>query len=465
MNCKIISSVLTLLFFSAIIGCTGRDYSKVIIKGSIPKEITKIIIMERKGMIRTLQHCKIDTPGTFAVELPVKAATHIMLSSVGAEKSYDQDLFISGGDVIEFSCNSDGIVYDGDRKNENSCLQELKKRQLLNQRTRPDMMDELNYQTRIFRERDSLLHFLEQQKEVATDFMEIQREWIQYDAWNALLDLPKNRKLFLRDETPLDDNYWYFLNEVQFDAPVAHLVTFAVDVAEKAFVAQERYRGAFQGTGLNDYLNSRAVRIGNSKLREEFVLHSLQIELFAFNQHLDYIINQVAEYVSSREGQQALEVIKQSYTKQKLEFATLTKGNKAPLVAGVNRDGKSFKLADYAGKVIVIDVWGTKCVPCIEEIPYVKQLETYFEGKPVEFVSVAMEDDRERWISFLDKREMKGNQFMDSTLFNGDFCKAYRIRSIPRFIIIDQQGLLVEAFAPRPSDLRLKRMIESLITP
>ena len=57
-------------------------------------------------------------------------------------------------------------------------------------------------------------------------------------------------------------------------------------------------------------------------------------------------------------------------------------------------DGKSFKLADQAGKVVVMNLWATWCGPCRAEIPEFIRINDEYKARGVEFVGVTMEDDR-----------------------------------------------------------------------
>lgn len=64
-----------------------------------------------------------------------------------------------------------------------------------------------------------------------------------------------------------------------------------------------------------------------------------------------------------------------------------------PDYAFVNGDGQPVKLADFKGKVVVLNLWATWCAPCVEEMPTLAKLQAAFAGKPVEVVAVSIDTD------------------------------------------------------------------------
>ncbi len=54
--------------------------------------------------------------------------------------------------------------------------------------------------------------------------------------------------------------------------------------------------------------------------------------------------------------------------------------------------GQPVRLADYAGKVIIVDLWATWCGPCRVEIPYLKELATEFKDRGLEVIGLTTED-------------------------------------------------------------------------
>lgn len=141
------------------------------------------------------------------------------------------------------------------------------------------------------------------------------------------------------------------------------------------------------------------------------------------------------------------------------------KGEPAFDFAGTDVNGKEHKLSDFKGNVVYVDVWATWCGPCKQQIPALKKLEKQFHGKPVTFLSISVDKprDRQKWIDFVKKENLKGVQIMADKAFDSDVTKAYRINGIPRFMLFDKAGNIVSIDAPRPSDKTIINQLNSLL--
>lgn len=152
----------------------------------------------------------------------------------------------------------------------------------------------------------------------------------------------------------------------------------------------------------------------------------------------------------------------------------LPKGKKSPLFENYETvDGGSVSLSDFEGKNVYIDVWATWCVPCIAEIPFLKELEHDYEGKDIAFVSLSIDDDRshkgswdlarEKWKKMVEEKSLGGVQLFAPQGWNSSFITAYKIKGIPRFILIDKEGNIITADAPRPSSESIRSMFDALL--
>jgi thiol-disulfide isomerase/thioredoxin len=79
----------------------------------------------------------------------------------------------------------------------------------------------------------------------------------------------------------------------------------------------------------------------------------------------------------------------------------------APSAAFVDAEGKSLTLADFKGKVVVMNVWATWCGPCVIEMPTLAKLQAAYAGKPVEVVPISIdsEDAAEKARLFIGKHQ------------------------------------------------------------
>ena len=142
----------------------------------------------------------------------------------------------------------------------------------------------------------------------------------------------------------------------------------------------------------------------------------------------------------------------------------LVKGSPSPTFDYENINGGKTSLESLKGKFVYIDVWATWCGPCIGEIPALKEVEKEYHGKNIEFVSISIDDkkDHEKWKKMVAEKELKGIQLFADNDWKSDFVKKYAIDGIPRFILIDTEGKIVNADAPRPSDAKLKELLKEV---
>lgn len=157
--------------------------------------------------------------------------------------------------------------------------------------------------------------------------------------------------------------------------------------------------------------------------------------------------------------------------KQRMEaMANLAKGKPSPkFVKYENFKGGKTSLDDLKGKYVYIDLWATWCKPCIGEIPYLQKLEKEYHGKNIEFVSISIDNERtsgtwekahESWKKMVADKSLTGVQLYAGK--DTDFVSAYQVTGIPRFILIDPNGNIVDNNAPRPSDNELKKVFNEL---
>jgi peroxiredoxin len=112
-------------------------------------------------------------------------------------------------------------------------------------------------------------------------------------------------------------------------------------------------------------------------------------------------------------------------------------------------NGKTVKLSDFRGKVVILDFWATWCPPCRDEIPNFEQLQSAYGDKGLVIVGVSMDEGGPKVVSnFVQKAKINypivlGTEELGST---------YGIQGLPTTYVIDPDGRIIhkhEAFTSK----------------
>lgn len=159
-------------------------------------------------------------------------------------------------------------------------------------------------------------------------------------------------------------------------------------------------------------------------------------------------------------------ISKESYISEfEKTVATIDKtkpGTIAPSFNYPNINGNMVSSESLKGKVVYIDVWATWCGPCRGEIPSLKEMESELHDQPIAFVSISIDSDKAAWEKMVKEDELQGYQLFAEGAWRADIAKAYAISGIPRFIMVDKEGKIVNANATRPSDPKTKEKLLEL---
>ena len=88
----------------------------------------------------------------------------------------------------------------------------------------------------------------------------------------------------------------------------------------------------------------------------------------------------------------------------------------------------------------------------------------FIKDKNIAFVSLSIDkmEHKDKWLKMIEEEDLKGIQILADKDWSSDFVTAYNIEGIPRFILLDQEGNIVNSNAPRPSDPNLKEVLNTL---
>lgn len=141
-------------------------------------------------------------------------------------------------------------------------------------------------------------------------------------------------------------------------------------------------------------------------------------------------------------------------------------GKMAPEQTFSDINGKPHQLSELRGKVLYIDVWATWCVPCKNEIPYFAKVAEHFKDNPyIQLISISTdrEKDHDKWRKMIADEKPAWPQYVMKDAEHEKFANDFNIQFIPRFIIINADGTIQNADAPRPSDKNIIQTLDEII--
>ena len=127
-----------------------------------------------------------------------------------------------------------------------------------------------------------------------------------------------------------------------------------------------------------------------------------------------------------------------------------------------NFTGSTTSLDDLKGKYVYIDLWATWCGPCKAEIPSLKRIEKAYHDKNIVFVSISLDNPKgyKTWKTMVKEKALTGIQLYANADY--EFTRAFNVSTIPRFILIDPNGIVINDNAPRPSNKSLVKLFDGL---
>lgn len=120
-------------------------------------------------------------------------------------------------------------------------------------------------------------------------------------------------------------------------------------------------------------------------------------------------------------------------------FTLSAKPSPAPQTTFQDGNGNTLGLADFAGKILVVNFWATWCFPCIREIPTLDRLQGRLGGK--DFAVLALSQDREGADvvrKFFAKTKVANLKIYVDT--NGKFAEAFAVRGLPTTLVLGRDG-------------------------
>ncbi|TJY37831.1 TlpA family protein disulfide reductase [Pontimicrobium aquaticum] len=325
-------------------------------------------------------------------------------------------------------------------------------------------LDEPAFLNKINLIKKEMLIFLEEYKNLTKELRNIEQKKIEYEWVNRINRYQDYRRYVLKDDGFTVSKAFPTIPKELYDLENEALLNIK---PYQTFILTE-YDKLSQELNSEDTLLDKniayfkaVIKYSKSPIVKNYLLFKKAMYGINNANQLDDYYNTFIEGSTNDEHKQYIT------NKYKKLIAKPNKGDVSPsFVNYETASGDTKSLSDFKGKYVYIDIWATWCAPCKKEVPYLKKLEKEYEDKNIEFVSISIDTPKakEEWKRMVKEENLGGTQLLADKDWKSSFIKKYAIAGsgIPRFILIDPEGYVVDADAPRPSDDKLELLFEKL---
>ncbi len=277
---------------------------------------------------------------------------------------------------------------------------------------------------------------------LSPEFAKIEQQNIDYQRLERLKNYPSYHAYFAKKEgfTPESEAFTKPFEGFNFDNQADYQMFPAYNG-----IVNTHYENMYDKTEISEFMD--LVKGIKSESIKNNLLETLSYYVSPGNEKAAGIYQGVMSMSSDEE-------LKERLTKKYELLKSLRKGKPSPKFIYQDINGRNVALDELKGKNVYIDVWATWCRPCKKEIPDLKEIEEAHRGKNIEFVglSIDQQKDIEKWQKMVKEKEIKGIHVIADKANQSEFVQAYAIEGIPRYILLDTEGNIVSADAPRPSE-------------
>ncbi len=122
---------------------------------------------------------------------------------------------------------------------------------------------------------------------------------------------------------------------------------------------------------------------------------------------------------------------------------SLAEGSKFPDFNEKDAAGKSLSIANYKGKVVLLDFWATWCRPCLAELPNVLKTYEKHHGEGFEIIGISLDKDQQKLTDYTKEKNMTWQQYFDGLMWQNKLAVKYGVNSIPATYLLDGEGKII----------------------
>ncbi|WP_195475920.1 TlpA disulfide reductase family protein [Bacteroides finegoldii] len=416
----------------------------------------KVFFQPESDLVKGYEEVKPGQTLTLSLD---KAAYYYYVDS----RSRFYTVFLTPGSKTEIIENNGQVTFEGDNAAINRYIQAHSSVITTPKEMALYSQEWLEYQRKAI---DQLLKEL-RTSGLPEEFIHIHSMYYQCSYLYQLINGPQSMRIFLNKAQELPAGFYDDLKKNKYDNPAILYYPKWFTLMRGDMELREK-QGDIPPHHLN-FLTQYATHISNEEVKAAFLLRSLdQILAAGYSEDFPIYQSAVRKAVNNPDSTfiSQLAELEARYNELRSKYTTITRGNPVPTFSGVDADGQTYSSTNYTGKIMVLDFWFSGCIPCKAEIPYMEKLADELKGRNIQFFSLSLDSGEQlmkAWKSLVKEKIGPTLQLNIPGGFQSELAKYFGIRSVPRIVIIDQQGKIVDAFARRPSDPKLRQQLLELL--
>ncbi|MHC5063195.1 MAG: TlpA family protein disulfide reductase [Planctomycetota bacterium] len=126
--------------------------------------------------------------------------------------------------------------------------------------------------------------------------------------------------------------------------------------------------------------------------------------------------------------------------KNRLEAMDFKPGADAIPFKAKNLRGRDVSLSDFQGEVLLLDFWASWCEPCVEALPYMKELRKKYRDQGLRMLSISLDESRDDLEAAIEEHNVPWAQIFDGKSWQSDLALRYSVEQVPHMLLIDREG-------------------------
>lgn len=264
-----------------------------------------------------------------------------------------------------------------------------------------------------------------------------------------------------RDLSP-DHSFWDFIdkidNNLDYNKSLPHNLLYKYEIE---FLRKHNYLES-----ISDFIDFIKVQTDNLDLADYLVaiyIKELIAHPFLWQRHNKLFDSETLRKILEEQHNNPYRNIYEKIAE--FHFAS-QEGMEAYNFVAKDSENQPVKLTDFLGKIVLINVWATWCGPCIAQKPYYYELASVFKNNDyIQFITISVDSSVEIWQNFLAKNEKLSDDVIELIIPNGmrtEFGERYSITFVPKYILIDKEGKIIDSNAQKPS-IELESRLNKLL--